>query len=67
MDLLVLNAGLSEPATILDETIEHFDQHFGANVRGMVFGLKAALPALAERGLGGFDKIDRGRNGYPAL
>lgn len=67
VNLLVLNAGLSEPATILDETIEHFDQHFGVSVRGMVFGLKAALPALAEGGLGGINKIDRGPNGYLAL
>ena len=48
LDYLVLNAGLSEPSTILDETPEHFDRHFGVNVRGMVFGLKAALPALAR-------------------
>ena len=48
LDYLVLNAGLSEPSTILDETPEHFDRHFGVNVRGMVYGLKAALPALAR-------------------
>ena len=29
LDYLVLNAGLSEPSTILDETPEHFDRHFG--------------------------------------
>ncbi|KTQ95607.1 oxidoreductase [Aureimonas ureilytica] len=48
LDLLVLNAGLSEPASIADQTLEHFDRHFAVNVRGMVFGLKAALPALSE-------------------
>lgn len=48
LDLLVLNAGLSEPASIADQTVEHFDRHFAVNVRGMVFGLKAALPALRE-------------------
>ncbi|NDW05518.1 SDR family NAD(P)-dependent oxidoreductase [Jiella pacifica] len=48
LDLLVLNAGLSEPATIADQTLEHFDRHFAVNVRGMMFGLKAALPAMSE-------------------
>lgn len=48
LDLLVLNAGLSEPATISDETPEHSDRHFEVNVRGMVFGLQAALPAMDE-------------------
>lgn len=48
LDLLVLNAGLSEPASIANQTPEHFDRHFGVNVRGMVFGLKAALPAMGD-------------------
>ncbi len=48
LDLLVLNAGLSEPASIADQTPEHFDRHFGVNVRGMVFGLKAAWPAMGD-------------------
>jgi NAD(P)-dependent dehydrogenase (short-subunit alcohol dehydrogenase family) len=48
IDALVLNAGLSEPATLLDETAEHFDRHFGVNVRGALFGIQAALPVLSE-------------------
>jgi NAD(P)-dependent dehydrogenase (short-subunit alcohol dehydrogenase family) len=48
LDLLVLNAGLSEPAAIADQTVEHFDRHFAVNVRGMVFGLQAALPAMGD-------------------
>jgi NAD(P)-dependent dehydrogenase (short-subunit alcohol dehydrogenase family) len=48
LDLLVLNAGLSEPASIAEQTREHFDRHFAVNVRGMVFGLQAALPAMRE-------------------
>lgn len=48
IDALVLNAGLSEPAQIADITPEHFDRHFDVNVRGMVFGLQAALPAMAD-------------------
>jgi NAD(P)-dependent dehydrogenase (short-subunit alcohol dehydrogenase family) len=48
LDLLVLNAGLSEPAPIADQTAEHFDRHFAVNVRAMVFGLQAALPAMGD-------------------
>lgn len=48
IDALVLNAGLSEPSQIAEITPEHFDRHFDVNVRGMVFGFQAALPALTE-------------------
>ncbi|WP_182084788.1 SDR family oxidoreductase [Aureimonas sp. ME7] len=48
LDLLVLNAGLSEPASLADQTPDHFDRHFAVNVRGMVFGLQAALPAMGD-------------------
>jgi NAD(P)-dependent dehydrogenase (short-subunit alcohol dehydrogenase family) len=47
---LVLNAGLSEPAQIAEITPDHFDRHFGVNVRGMVFGLQAALPVMTGGG-----------------
>ncbi|CVI64868.1 MULTISPECIES: SDR family NAD(P)-dependent oxidoreductase [Agrobacterium] len=50
IDALVLNAGLSEPAQITEITPEHFDRHFDVNVRGMVFGLQAALPAMMQGG-----------------
>lgn len=48
IDALVLNAGLSEPATIDAATAEHFDRHFAVNVRGALFGLQAALPLLSD-------------------
>lgn len=48
IDALVLNAGISEPASLIDETPEHFDRHFAVNVRGAVFGLQAALGALRD-------------------
>lgn len=50
VDALVLNAGISEPSQIAEITPEHFDRHFDVNVRGMVFGLQAALTAIAEGG-----------------
>jgi len=48
-DALVLNSGLSQPATLPDETTEHFDRHFAAAVRGDLFGIKAALPVLSDK------------------
>lgn len=42
IDALVLNAGISEPALLSDETAEHFERHFLLNVRSAVLGLQAA-------------------------
>jgi NAD(P)-dependent dehydrogenase (short-subunit alcohol dehydrogenase family) len=50
IDALVLNAGISEPATLRDGTPEHFDRHFAVNVRGAVFGLQTALAAMGRGG-----------------
>lgn len=50
IDALVLNAGISEPATLIAETQEHFDRHFAVNVRGPVFALQAALGAMSDGG-----------------
>lgn len=50
IDALVLNAGISEPATLRDGTPEHFDRHFAVNVRGAVFGLQAVLGAMGRGG-----------------
>ena len=50
IDALVLNAGISEPASLRDGTPEHFDRHFSVNVRGAVFGLQAALGAMGQGG-----------------
>jgi NAD(P)-dependent dehydrogenase (short-subunit alcohol dehydrogenase family) len=50
IDALILNAGISEPASLIDQTLEHFDRHFAVNVRGPVFALQAALAAMSEGG-----------------
>ena len=50
IDALVLNAGISEPATLRDGTPEHFNRHFAVNVRGAVFGLQAALGVMGRGG-----------------
>lgn len=50
IDALVLNAGISEPATLADQTPGHFDRHFAINVRGAVFGMQAAVGAMGAGG-----------------
>lgn len=48
IDALVLNAGISEPALLADETPEHFERHFMLNVRSSVLGLKAAAGVMGS-------------------
>ncbi|WP_128254397.1 SDR family NAD(P)-dependent oxidoreductase [Falsirhodobacter deserti] len=50
LDALVLNAGISEPASLGQMTPEHFDRLFSVNVKGLVFGLQAAVPLMREGG-----------------
>lgn len=46
LDVLVINAGMSEYATLDTINEAHFDQIFGLNVRSPLFALQAALPLL---------------------
>ncbi|KJV47786.1 oxidoreductase [Pantoea sp. BL1] len=46
LDVLVINAGMSEYAKLDAITEPHFDQIFGLNVRSPLFALQAALPLL---------------------
>ncbi|MFU9139009.1 SDR family NAD(P)-dependent oxidoreductase [Erwinia tasmaniensis] len=46
IDALVINAGMTNYATIEDLSPSHFDQIFGLNVRAPVLALQAALPLL---------------------
>lgn len=46
LDVLVINAGMSEYATIDEISEAHFDQIFSLNVRSPLFALQAALPLL---------------------
>jgi NAD(P)-dependent dehydrogenase (short-subunit alcohol dehydrogenase family) len=50
IDGLVLNAGISEPALLTDETPEHFENHFFVNVRSAVLGLQAAIGIMGDGG-----------------
>ena len=43
LDALVLNAGMSEPATLAEYTRQHVDKLFAVNVGSAVFGMQAAV------------------------
>ncbi|WLS04797.1 SDR family NAD(P)-dependent oxidoreductase [Shinella oryzae] len=46
IDVLVVNAGLSEYATLQDVSKEHFDRTFGLNVRALVFAAQGAMELM---------------------
>jgi 3-oxoacyl-[acyl-carrier protein] reductase len=48
LDVLVLNAGISNSATIKDHTVEDFDNLFATNVRSPFFLVQQLLPVLGE-------------------
>ncbi|MDD5577851.1 MAG: SDR family oxidoreductase [Methylobacter sp.] len=50
IDILFANAGIAEPALIGSVTEEHFDKHFGINVKGLLFTVQMALPLIVEGG-----------------
>ncbi len=52
LDAAALNAGILRQGTIERGTMEDFDLTMDVNVRAVVLGIKATLPALARRGGG---------------
>ena len=53
LDVLVANAGIGGPIQPLERvSVEDFDQVYAVNVRGVWLGLRAAVPALRQRGGG---------------
>lgn len=46
IDVLVVNAGLSEYATLQDVSEDHFDRTFGLNVRALVFAAQGAIELM---------------------
>lgn len=48
LDILVLNAGISKPASIEQTTVDGFDSLFAVNVRAPYFLLQQLLPVLGE-------------------
>lgn len=50
IDVLVLNAGMSEYAPLEDISEDHFDRTFGLNVRSLVFAVKGAADIMHPGG-----------------
>src|SRR5450432_410988 len=48
LDVLFVNAGGGEFATIDNYTEEHFDKTFATNVKGLVFTVQKALPLMPD-------------------
>jgi meso-butanediol dehydrogenase/(S,S)-butanediol dehydrogenase/diacetyl reductase len=48
VDTLILNAGLPSTGSILDLPLETFERVLDVNLRGVVLGLRAALPELTR-------------------
>lgn len=51
-DLLVNNAGMIDPAPLVDVTADQWDRMFAVNVRGIFLSCRRALPSMLERGRG---------------
>ncbi len=67
LDVLVVNAGLSEHSRLDEATEEHFDRTMALNLRAPVFAVKAALPHMGRGGavvLIGSIAGELGSNGY---
>ncbi|MBX4870117.1 SDR family oxidoreductase [Rhizobium bangladeshense] len=67
VDVLVVNAGLSEYAPLADISEEHFDRTFGLNVRSLVFAAQGAIDIMQPGGtivLIGSIAGDIGTKGY---
>ena len=50
IDVLFANAGIAEAAPLDAVTETHFDEHFGINVKGLLFAVQKALPLFADGG-----------------
>lgn len=48
LDVLVVNAGISEPSTIDEISEDHFDRQMGLNVRSLLFAVQAGLPLMGR-------------------
>ncbi|MDQ0137860.1 NAD(P)-dependent dehydrogenase (short-subunit alcohol dehydrogenase family) [Neorhizobium galegae] len=67
IDVLVMNAGLSEYAPLPDISEDHFDRTFGLNVRSLVFAAQGAIDIMQPGGtivLIGSIAGDIGTKGY---
>lgn len=69
IDVLVANAAVGSFMTLEQTTVEHVDQIFGANTRGLLFTVQKALPQLVDGAsivLIGSTAADRGMAAFGA-
>jgi NAD(P)-dependent dehydrogenase (short-subunit alcohol dehydrogenase family) len=52
VDVLFSNAGIGSTASVLDTSVDEWDQVFAVNVRGVFLGAKHVLPGMLEQGHG---------------
>ena len=52
LDVTVLNAGVPSGGDLLDMPIERFDRSLDVNLRAVLLGIRAAVPAMRESGSG---------------
>jgi NAD(P)-dependent dehydrogenase (short-subunit alcohol dehydrogenase family) len=48
IDVLVVNAGFTEPSSIESITEDHFDRLVGVNLRALLFAVQSALPLMSR-------------------
>ena len=54
IDVLINNAGLMAIAPIAEDKVEEWDKMIDINVKGVLYGISAALPVFQEQGHGHF-------------
>jgi NAD(P)-dependent dehydrogenase (short-subunit alcohol dehydrogenase family) len=69
LDVLVNNAGYADLASVEDVTLDDFREQIDANLLGVVYVTKAALPVLREQGAGRIIQVSSigGRLATPGL
>ena len=69
IDVLINNAGVFKPASILETTIEAFDLHYRVNTLGVFLGMRAVIPAMEANGGGSIVNISSiaGMRGWPGM
>jgi len=69
LDAAVLNAGVAMTGTIMDLPLEGFDDAIRVNVRAIAAGIRAAAPAMQQRGGGAIavTASTSGQRGDPAM
>ena len=69
LDVLVNNAGVFKPGTILDTSPEEFDLHYRVNTLGVFLGMRAVIAAMEANGGGSIINISSiaGMRGWPGM